>query len=110
MTGVEYQDKALRTANGLSNKELLVNGVMGMCGEAGECVDMVKKNLFQEHTLDREHMIKELGDVCWYVAITAKALGVTLDDVYEQNIAKLEKRYPNGFEADRSINRQEGDI
>ena len=110
MTGNEYQSLALRTANGLDQKQLLTNGVMGMCGEAGECVDMMKKHLFQGHDLDKEHLAKELGDVSWYVAITAHALGYDLDKIFEMNIEKLKARYPEGFDADRSMHRKEGDV
>lgn len=110
MTGNEYQSLALRTANGLDQKQLLTNGVMGMCGEAGECVDMMKKHLFQGHDLDKEHLAKELGDVSWYVAITAYALGYDLDKIFEMNIEKLKARYPEGFDAERSLHRKEGDV
>lgn len=110
MTGNEYQSLALRTANGLDQKQLLTNGVMGMCGEAGECADMMKKHLFQGHDLDKEHLAKELGDVSWYVAITAYALGYDLDKIFEMNIEKLKARYPEGFDAERSLHRKEGDV
>jgi NTP pyrophosphatase (non-canonical NTP hydrolase) len=110
MTGNEYQSLALRTANGLAPEQLLTNGVMGMCGEAGECVDMMKKHLFQGHDLDKEHLAKELGDVSWYVAITAHALGYDLDKIFEMNIEKLKARYPEGFDAERSLHRKEGDV
>jgi len=110
MTGNEYQSLALRTANGLTMEQLLTNGVMGMCGESGECVDMMKKHLFQGHDLDKEHLAKELGDVSWYIAITAHALGYDLDTIFEMNIEKLRKRYPGGFDAERSLHREKGDI
>lgn len=63
MTINEYQEKALRTASGYRSDSLLLNGVMGLCGESGECIDIVKKAMFQGHTLDREHLAEELGDV-----------------------------------------------
>ena len=106
MTGTEYQQKAMRTAQGLTEWDLLLNGVMGLCGEAGECIDLVKKYQFQGHQLDQEKLKDELGDVMWYVAITCQALGVTLDDVMEHNVKKLLLRYPDGFEAERSIHRE----
>ena len=61
MTINEYQEKALRTASGYRSDSLLLNGVMGLCGESGECIDIVKKAMFQGHTLDREHLAEELG-------------------------------------------------
>lgn len=106
MTGNEYQKKALRTANGRKQSDLIVNGVMGLNGEAGECIDIVKKHLFQGHALDRDKLIDELGDVLWYIAITCEGLGTTMDDVMEHNIEKLMKRYPEGFDTERSIHRK----
>ena len=106
MTGTEYQQKAMRTASEKSKIDLLENGVMGLCGEAGECIDVVKKYLYQGHKLDKLKLKDELGDVLWYVAITCQALGITLDDVMEHNVKKLLLRYPDGFEAERSIHRE----
>ena len=103
----EYQKLALRTANSNNPNNLFLNGILGLCGETGEVADLVKKYLFQGHNLDSEKVVKELGDVCWYVAITAKALGVTLETVMEANIEKLKARYPNGFSVEKSINRME---
>ena len=59
MTGTEYQRKAMRTAQGLTEWDLLLNGVMGLCGEAGECIDLVKKYRFQGHQLDQEKLKDE---------------------------------------------------
>ena len=111
MTPNEYQKEALRTASCM-NKELpmALNGVMGLAGESGECVDMMKKHLFQGHPLDVEHMAKELGDVAWYLAVTAYAIGYELEDVLRMNVEKLRKRYPDGFESNRSLHREEGDV
>ena len=104
----EYQKLAMRTLNPeLNKKDVLINGVMGLCGEAGEVIDIVKKHLAQGHELTREQLIKELGDVAWYLAETATALDVSLEDVLRKNIEKLERRYPDGFEKERSVNRQE---
>ncbi len=108
MTINEYQQLAMRTLNpSLDKKDVLINGVMGLCGESGEAIDIVKKHLAQGHELDRAALIKELGDIAWYLAETAYALDVPLEDVLEGNIAKLRKRYPQGFKAERSIERTE---
>lgn len=107
MTGAEYQKLAMRTASDLDTYGLILNGVMGLNGEAGECIDIVKKHLFQRHELDKEKLIDELSDVLWYAAITSEGLGVTLDDVMRHNVEKLQKRYPNGFSAERSIHRED---
>ena len=91
----------------LDKKDVLINAVMGLCGESGEVIDLVKKHLAQGHELDREKMINELGDVAWYLAECATALDADLDEVFERNIEKLRRRYPNGFDAKRSIERNE---
>ena len=110
MTGSEYQQLAARTINpALNGIQMLANGVMGLCGEAGEACDMVKKHLHQGHDLDRDALVKELGDVEWYVAELCTVLGVTMDEVLCINIEKLRKRYPDGFDAERSIHREESE-
>ncbi|MBQ3761070.1 MAG: nucleoside triphosphate pyrophosphohydrolase family protein [Clostridia bacterium] len=108
MTINEYQMLAMTTANKeLSSTQMLENGVMGLCGEAGEAIDLVKKHLFHGHELKRDELIKELGDVAWYLAESCAALGVELEEVLTLNIEKLKKRYPEGFDKQRSINRTE---
>lgn len=107
----EYQQAALRTASNMEDTDsLLLNGVMGLCGESGECIDLMKKTCFQGHTLDKSHMAKELGDVAWYLAISAYALGYELEDILQMNVDKLRKRYPDGFTAQRSLYRENGDV
>ncbi len=108
MTIQEYQQLAMKTLNpDLSEKDILINGVMGLCGESGEAIDIVKKWLAQGHELDKEKLAKELGDICWYLAETATALGLSLEDIMTANIEKLKKRYPEGFDAERSVHREE---
>ena len=108
MTINEYQRLALTTANKqLTPTQMLENGVMGLCGEAGEVIDIVKKHLFHLHPLDADKLKDELGDVAWYLALTSHALGLTLEEVLEHNIEKLKKRYPEGFSAEKSLHRQE---
>lgn len=112
MTINEYQQLALRTESHTnSDLDRILQGVMGLAGESGECVDLVKKHIFQGHSLDSEHLMKELGDVAWYLTITADSIGYTLEEVLETNIKKLESRYPDGkFEAGKSIYRKDGDV
>ena len=111
MTVNEYQELAMRTLNPeLSRRDVLINSVMGLCGEAGEAIDIVKKWFAHGHRLDREHLIKELGDIAWYLAEAATALDVELDDVLCANIEKLKSRYPDGFSCERSMVRPKGDI
>lgn len=113
MTLNQYQTEAMRTASGVtaaSEENLMLNGAMGLNGEAGEVIDILKKHIFQGHKLDTEHIAKELGDCLWYIAVCAKGSGYTLDEIAEINKAKLRKRYPEGFEADKSLHRAEWDI
>lgn len=111
MTPNDYQRAALRTApSELSPDRLLLNGLTGLNGEAGECIDILKKHLFQGHTLDAEHMAKELGDVAWYLAVSAKAIGYDLETIMQMNVDKLKARYPDGFDTEHSLHRQKDDI
>ncbi len=109
MTGKDYQKLAMTTLNpALDKRDVLINAVMGLCGESGEAIDIVKKHLHQGHALDREKLIKELGDIAWYLAEACHALDTDLDTVLEGNITKLKARYPQGFDTARSIGREEG--
>ena len=111
MTINEYQLAALRTANNnLTATEKLTNGLMGLNGEAGECIDILKKHLFHGHDLDRRHIAMELGDVAWYLAASAHAVGYDLETIMAMNVDKLRGRYPDGFDAEHSVNRQTCDI
>ena len=106
MTVNEYQKLAMTMLNpALTEKDILINSVMGLCGESGEAIDIVKKHLFQGHDLDKEKLAKELGDIAWYLAEAATALNMDLDDIFASNIEKLKKRYPEGFDSERSIHR-----
>jgi len=107
----EYQKLAMTTLNReLSSKEILINGVMGLCGESGEAINIVKKYVAQGHDLDKEHLAKELGDIAWYLAETATALGISLETILQMNIDKLKKRYPDGFSSEKSKERKSNDI
>lgn len=88
-----------------------VYGAIGLCGEAGEASELVKKFVYHGHTLDYKHLAIELGDVLWYIAYTAYGLGYSLSNIMVMNQEKLAKRYPDGkFDEERSRNREEGDI
>lgn len=107
----EYQKAAMATLNpALDKKDVLINSVMGLCGESGEAIDIVKKWLMQGHELDREHLVRELGDVAWYLAEAATALDVPLEAVFQGNLDKLRQRFPNGFDTGASVNCKEGDL
>lgn len=103
----DYQTLAARTLRrDMSEDKQLSNAAMGLCGEAGEVCDLLKKHLYQGHELDRHDLAEELGDVAWYLAAAATVAGLSLGDIMQCNIDKLKARYPKGFEADRSINRE----
>ena len=104
MTINEYQNLAMRTLNpALDKKDVLINSVMGLCGESGEAIDIVKKWLAQGHDLDKAKLAKELGDIAWYLAEAATALELPLEEILAANIEKLKKRFPEGFSAEASL-------
>lgn len=79
---------------------------LGLTGEAGEVADYVKKVVAHGHALDSDKLAKELGDVLWYTAVMADAIGLTLEAIAAQNIVKLKARYPEGFSHERSLTRE----
>lgn len=103
----EYQKLAQRTSNTRNGRDKELNGILGLNGEVGELTDIYKKYFFQGHSFELKEAVKELGDVLWYIAELATGLGVPLDHIAEVNIGKLKKRYPQGFESDRSVNRED---
>ncbi len=111
MLANDYQKAAMRTANQeilTTTEARLINAALGLCGESGEIADTIKKVCFHGHELDKDDLIKELGDVLWYVALAATALETPLDEIMQTNIDKLRRRYPDGFSAEASKNRSEG--
>ena len=108
MTKEEQVIETIRKGPGMSPNEY--QRLLGLGGETGECQDLYKKHRFQGHELDKAKMAKELGDVSWYLALTAYAIGYNLEDIFKMNIEKLRARYPDGFDADHSLHRQPGDI
>ena len=104
MTMSEYQKAALRTAKDRQDFfARLQEGALGLTGEAGEVAELIKKGVYHGHVLNR--IAEELGDVMWYVALIADAGGIDLDEVAQANIDKLWQRYPEGFDSQRSVNR-----
>jgi NTP pyrophosphatase (non-canonical NTP hydrolase) len=104
----DYQKLVMRTAKSADGKrEALLNIGLGLTGEAGEVADLIKKNAFHGHGLDNSKLISECGDVLFYLAWLADTLDVTFEHIADNNIRKLQKRYPEGFSEERSINRIE---
>lgn len=140
MTGLKYQVLAMRTNDKLSSMRLIseldkhtdvklvgdddtyevtakkidlggvLNASLGLSGEVGEFNDMIKKWIFHNKPLDEVHLQKELGDICWYIALMAESFGWDLEEIMEKNIDKLMARYPEGFDTERANNRKEGDV
>lgn len=134
MTGKQYQIEARRFAVTMDNTENLEHfferpftkedggdiyvspgnlmlSALGIAGESGEVVDLVKKFVFHKKQVDVEHMKKELGDIMWYISLMCDELGLDLeDDVLQGNIDKLSARYPNGFNTYDANHRKAGDI
>ena len=110
MTGNEYQDLARRTQNkDIAALDHLYHGIFGLNSEAGEVAGLLQK-IYQGHNLNIEHLKKELGDCLWMIAEICDSIDCDLDDVMQMNIDKLKERYPEGFDAEHSLHRAEGDI
>ena len=105
----EYQRLAHRTSSfhgdDTGSQPHYVMAALGLTGEAGEAADLIKKFAFHGHALDREKLSKEVGDVLWYVAEMASALGLSLEEIASANIEKLRRRYPEGFSPEASVAR-----
>lgn len=125
MDGKTYQALAMRTkdkkaiekliakiysTNDGVDMGLLIEASLGLSGEVGEVNDILKKWIYHDKEIDWVHVEKELGDICWYIAGMCEAMGKTINDVLEQNIDKLEKRYPDGFDVERANNRDADDL
>lgn len=87
--------------------KMIVNALLGLSGESGELVDVFKKYYFQGHSIDKDEVIKEIGDVFWYLNLLCQALNITFEEIMEKNIVKLRKRYGEHFDSNKSINREE---
>lgn len=107
MTLNEYQRAAQRTSSTKRSNDKLINGALGLAGEAGEVTDIIKKCMYQGHDIDPEKAMEELGDCLWYLAELASALQMTLGQIAQHNVDKLWKRYPTGFDSVRSVHRAE---
>jgi len=129
MEGIIYQTSAMRTNDGKATDRLetaikmnnisvshkidiggLLNGCLGLSGEAGEFNDMIKKHIFHKKELDIEHLKKECGDILWYVAMICHSMNWNMDEIMQMNIDKLKARYPEGFNIEQANNRSKEDI
>jgi NTP pyrophosphatase (non-canonical NTP hydrolase) len=94
---MNYRAEVERTLNGNVGDQLLTMGGLGLAGEAGEVADLIKKVIYHNKPLDRAALIRELGDVLWYLEALMIAIDTNTEEVQVVNIAKLRARYPNGF-------------
>lgn len=110
MTGNEYQFLAARTINyNLTEDEKEMHALHGMVSEIGELHSLYQKK-YQGHEMDPRHAVIEVGDLLWFIAEWCTCYGLSLEDVMQTNIDKLRARFPDGFDADRSLHRAEGDV
>lgn len=111
MTGKKYQELAIRTCSipYEDKRGRLCHAVYGLNSEAGEVAGILQKE-YQGHPMDLEHFKKELGDCLWMIAEACNAIGADMDEVMQMNIDKLKARYPDGFTAENSLHRKEGDV
>ena len=101
-----FTKDVIRTVNKtLEPNEHITNAALGLTGEAGEVAEIVKKAMFQGHSLNRDKIAEELGDVMFYVAYMVDTIGMTLDQIMSQNVTKRRNRYPDGFSVQKSVNR-----
>ena len=108
MTPNQYQNLAMRTCN-LRGGEKELHALMGISSEIGELHGIYQK-FYQGHTFDPNHVKKECGDILWFLTEYIDCAGWTLEEIMETNIEKLKKRYPDGFEEERSLHREKGDL
>lgn len=104
---LNYRDEVHRTMPAIIPKDTLILGAMGLCGEAGEASEIIKKYIFQGVDLDRSKLIKELGDVRWYLEVLCICLNTDINQVEQLNVAKLRTRYPEGFTSEASATRKD---
>lgn len=102
----QYSKQALRTTHsGLSPTDQIINAVMGLSGESGEIIDYIKKVLFRNKPCDQAVLVKELGDCLFYMNWLARLYGIDWAEIMTTNLAKLQARYPNGFNSIAANNR-----
>lgn len=104
-----YQEEVKRTTAANGWNEALLMAALGMTGEAGEICDIIKKYIWHGHGLGKDDLVKELGDLLWYLCAMCNRLNVPLSEVIEKNVEKLRKRYPDGFDHEKSKNREDSD-
>jgi NTP pyrophosphatase (non-canonical NTP hydrolase) len=109
VTFSDYQKQSARTIpDNVSQVEILTAAV-GLCGEAGEAADYVKKMVSHGHAANKQTLAGEIGDVLWYCAALCTYYDIDLGSAALQNIWKLKQRYPHGFSEEASRGRKDAD-
>lgn len=110
MNSQEYIQQALRTESINSHQDPILSdrvehAIFGMVTESGELLDVIKKSKYYQKPVDRARLIEEVGDVMWYLAVFADAMGISFEEMWEKNLAKLKVRYPEKFNETKALNR-----
>lgn len=106
MSVKDYARAARRTMNdGLTWEQMRIHALHGLSAEVGEIHSIFQKS-FQGHAVSRERILDEMGDLAWFWFELAYAIAIDPVDILENNIKKLKKRYPEGFDPSRSVNRE----
>ena len=100
-----YKDYVISKVSMRSLDDLELVSALGIGGEAGEILDTIKKSRFHHHPTYYGFLLEEMGDLFFYFTLMLEAQGYTLDEVVEANKKKLDERYPEGFDPERSMNR-----
>ncbi len=101
----DFQQAVGRTRATNDTRDTLALAAIGLAGETGEICDLIKKVLYHHHALERERLEEEIGDLCWYLATLCDVTGIRLAKALQGNLNKLRRRYPDGFNAERSRTR-----
>lgn len=102
---IDYDKSVLRTLKDPNHILLeldttqtsLIHGALGLAGEAGELIDLIKKNTMYSKKLDIDEVINELGDVEYFLSVIRQALRISREEVLLANVEKLEARHPSGY-------------
>lgn len=113
MNNDEYQREANKTIpnDAMFEKNIkleeikTMNALMGLAGETGELIDIYKKVYFQGHSFDKIKVIKEVGDIMWYLNFLCQILDISFEEVMQTNINKLRTRYGETFSIEGSVKR-----
>lgn len=105
LTLAQYQTLAMRTNKAMSMQMMLMHAAMGIASDGGEAVDVIKAHTIYNKPLDTGHLVEELGDLLWFVALAANTIGYNLENIARHNVEKLQRRYPDKYSDELAIAR-----